>query len=139
MKITLLTVGKTWDGDLGDTVADYVSRIGKYADFEMAAVAEEKLADALGKFDRVILLDETGKEFDSKGFSQFVDKQFSMGGKRICFVVGGAYGFTEEVRKTAHASIALSKLTFPHQLVRAVFLEQLYRAFTIVRNEKYHH
>lgn len=139
MKIALVTVGKTQTKDLQDSVADYSKRISRYAGFDMIETSEEKLAKTLEKLDRVFLLDEKGREYTSMEFSSFVEKQMNAGVKDICFVVGGPFGFTDEVRSLADSSIALSKMTFPHDLVRVIFLEQLYRAFSIIRNEKYHH
>lgn len=139
MKISLVVVGKTQTKDLQESVLDYSKRISRYCGFEMIEASDEKLAKALEKFDRVFLLDEKGKEYTSVEFSGFIEKQLNAGVKNIAFVIGGPFGFSEEVRALADSSLALSKMTFPHDLVRVVFLEQLYRAFTILRNEKYHH
>ncbi len=139
MKITLVTVGKTQTKELQDSVLDYSKRILRYAQFEFMDTSDEKLAKVLDKFDRIFLLDEKGKEHTSVEFSQFIEKQMNAGVKNIAFVVGGPFGFTQEVRDLSDSSIALSKMTFPHDLVRVIFLEQLYRAFTILKNEKYHH
>lgn len=139
MKIVLVTVGKTQTKELQDSVLEYSKRISRYCGFEFIETSDEKLAKILEKFDRVFLLDEKGKEFTSMEFSGFIEKQMNAGVKDICFVVGGPFGFTDEVRALADSSIALSKMTFPHDLVRVIFLEQLYRAFSILRNEKYHH
>ncbi len=139
MKITLVTVGKTQVKDLIESIHDYSKRISHYASFEFADATEEKLAKTLDKFDRVFLLDEKGAEYTSVAFSGFIEKQLNAGVKNIAFVIGGPFGFTDEVRALADASIALSKMTFPHDLIRVIFLEQLYRAFTILRGEKYHH
>lgn len=143
MKISLVTVGKTQGKEFAESIADYSKRISRYATFDMVDTSEEKLAKALEKFDRIFLLDEHGKEYGSVEFSGFIEKQLNAGVKSICFVVGGPFGFTDEVRALAQsrsgASISLSKMTFPHDLVRVIFLEQLYRAFSILRNEKYHH
>ena len=84
-------------------------------------------------------MDENGKEFSSVNFSQFLQKQMNSGVKRLVFVIGGAYGFSEEVYKTANQQISLSKMTFSHQMVRMIFKEQLYRGFTILKGEPYHH
>ncbi len=139
MKITLIVVGKTQTKDLQESVLDYSKRISRYCGFEMIDTSDEKLAKNLEKFDRVFLLDEKGKEYTSMEMSVFVDKQMNAGVKNIAFVVGGPFGFSEEVRAMADSSLALSKMTFPHDLVRVIFLEQLYRAFSILKNEKYHH
>ena len=144
MKITLVTVGKTADKDVESLVALYRGRIDRYASFDMLDTTDEKLAKHLERFDRVFLLDEHGREYRSVEFADFMDKQMNSGVKSIAFVVGGPFGFSDDVRAMATpaqngGSIALSKMTFPHDLVRAIFLEQLYRAFSILKNEKYHH
>jgi 23S rRNA (pseudouridine1915-N3)-methyltransferase len=139
MKISLVVVGKTQTKDLQESVLDYSKRISRYSGFDMIDTSDEKLAKTLDKFDRIFLLDEKGKEYTSMEFSGFIEKQLNAGVKNIAFVVGGPFGFSEEVRALADSSLALSKMTFPHDLVRVIFLEQLYRAFSILRNEKYHH
>ncbi len=139
MKISLVVVGKTQTKDLQESVLDYSKRITRYCGFEMIDTSDEKLAKALERFDRVFLLDERGKEHTSVEFSGFIEKQLNAGVKSVAFVVGGPFGFSEEVRALADSPLALSKMTFPHDLVRVIFLEQLYRAFSILRNEKYHH
>jgi 23S rRNA (pseudouridine1915-N3)-methyltransferase len=139
MKISLIVVGKTQTKDLQESVLDYSKRISRYCGFEMIDTSDEKLTKTLEKFDRVFLLDEKGKEYTSMEMSVFIDKQMNAGVKNIAFVVGGPFGFSEEVRALADFSLALSKMTFPHDLVRVIFLEQLYRAFSILKNEKYHH
>jgi 23S rRNA (pseudouridine1915-N3)-methyltransferase len=139
MKIALVTVGKTNIKELQDSIADYTKRIERYTAFEFIETSEEKLEKALDKFERVYLLDEKGKEYTSMEMSVFIDKQLNMGAKSLAFVVGGPFGFSDVVRALADGTIALSKMTFPHDLVRVIFLEQLYRGFTILKNEKYHH
>jgi 23S rRNA (pseudouridine1915-N3)-methyltransferase len=139
MKITLVTVGKTQDKDVAALIADYSSRISRYCTFESMDTTDEKLAERLEKFDRVFLLDEKGREYRSVEFADFIGKQMNSGVKNIAFVVGGPFGFTAAVRAMAMGQMAVSKMTFPHDLVRAIFLEQLYRAFSILKNEKYHH
>ncbi len=139
MKIAFIAVGKTQASGLQESILEYSKRISRYASFEFTDASEEKLAKALDKFDRVFLLDEKGTEYGSKEFAGFIEKQLNAGIKSAAFVIGGPFGFSEEVRGMADASIALSKMTFPHDLVRVIFLEQLYRAFTILGNEKYHH
>lgn len=152
MKITLVAIGKTQTKELQDSVLEYSKRVTRYCGFEFVETSDEKLAKVLGKpastrkgssarsgFDRIFLLDEKGKEYTSMEFSGFIEKQMSAGVKNICFVIGGPFGFTQEVRDLSDSSIALSKMTFPHDLVRVIFLEQLYRAFSILKNEKYHH
>lgn len=143
MKISLITVGKTQTKELQDSVLDYSKRISRYTQFEFVDTTDEKLVKTLEKQDRIFLLDEKGKEYTSIEFSEFLEKQMNAGVKSIAFVVGGPFGFSDEIHALAQsrsgASIALSKMTFPHDLVRVIFLEQLYRAFTILKNEKYHH
>lgn len=139
MKIALITVGKTNAKELQETIADYAKRINRYSPFEFIETSDEKLEKNLEKFERVFLLDEKGREYTSVEMSEFVEKQMNMGLKNIVFVVGGPFGFPQPVRDMADDTIALSKMTFPHDLVRVIFLEQLYRAFTILKNEKYHH
>lgn len=139
MKITLVTVGKTQSKELQSSIADYTKRLSHYTSFDFIEVTEEKLAKTLGKFDRIFLLDEIGKEYTSKEFAELIEKQRNGSFKEVAFVVGGPYGFSDEVRALSHSSLAVSKMTFPHDLVRVIFLEQLYRAFTILKNEKYHH
>jgi 23S rRNA (pseudouridine1915-N3)-methyltransferase len=139
MKIALITVGKTNIKELQDSIADYAKRINRYSPFEFIETTDEKLEKVLEKFERVFLLDEKGREYTSVELSAFIEKQLNMGPKNIAFVVGGPFGFSQPVRDLADGEIALSKMTFPHDLVRVIFLEQLYRAFTILKNEKYHH
>jgi 23S rRNA (pseudouridine1915-N3)-methyltransferase len=139
MKITLVAVGKTQVKDLQPSIFEYSKRIAHYASFEFMEVQEDKLAKVLAKFDRVFLLDEKGAEYSSKGFAELIEKQMNAGVKDVAFVIGGPFGLNQEVRELADASVALSKMTFPHDLVRVIFLEQLYRALTILKNENYHH
>lgn len=139
MKITLITVGKTQVKELQSSITDYSKRIGHYANFEHVEVTEEKLEKALERCDRVYLLDEIGDQYTSVDFAKFLEKQQNASFQNVAFVVGGPFGFKDEIRKRANSSIALSRMTFPHDLVRVIFLEQLYRAFTILKNEKYHH
>ncbi len=139
MKIALVTVGKASIRELQDSILDYSKRISRYSAFEFIDTTDEKLEKTLEKFERIFLLDEHGREYTSVGMSQFIEKQLMMSPKSLAFVVGGPFGFTPAVRDMADGQIALSKMTFPHDLVRVIFLEQLYRAFTILKNEKYHH
>jgi len=139
MKITLVTVGKTESKELQVSIADYTKRISHYAKFEHLEVTEEKLLKSLENFDRIYLLDEIGQEYTSREFAAFIEKQQNQSFQSIAFVIGGPFGFKDEVRTRANSSMTLSKMTFPHDLVRVIFLEQLYRAFTILKNEKYHH
>jgi len=140
MKISFIAVGKTQSREIASVVADYAKRISHYADLELMEVVDDaKLAKALERHDRVFLLDEHGTELGSSGFAAFVQKQLNSGVKGVAFAAGGPFGFTPEARAMADGEISLSQMTFPHDLVRVIFMEQLYRAFTILRNEKYHH
>jgi 23S rRNA (pseudouridine1915-N3)-methyltransferase len=155
MRITLLMVGKTSSTEIKAITADYLKRINHYMKMEEIIVegtgskttdvnkVKDIEGDALLKkinpTDYVILLDDKGKEFSSVQFAQRLEGLFNQGMKNICFVIGGAYGFSEKVYQRANGKISLSRLTFSHQIVRAIFLEQLYRAFTIINNEPYHH
>jgi 23S rRNA (pseudouridine1915-N3)-methyltransferase len=156
MKITLVLTGKTEIDYILKGVEEYIKRIKRYVSFEVISIPDiknaknltieqYKLKEAeiqlkyLQNFDLIILLDENGKEFTSVEFARYVESKMQISIKNMVFLVGGAYGFAAEIKKISHQSISLSKLTFPHQLVRLIFLEQLYRAFTIIHNEKYHH
>ena len=155
MKICLLTVGKTDTGWVREGLETYTSRLGRYVRFSVKELPELKNASSLSKAqvkdkegslilasigpkDMVILLDEHGKEYTSVEFAKEVER-FTASGKNIVFVIGGAYGFSDEVYNRSDGKVSLSKMTFPHQMVRTVFTEQLYRAFTIIKGEPYHH
>lgn len=156
MKIVLLQTGKTTDKHISEVADLYASRIKKYSAFEIITLPElkntknvpvneqkikegKKVIQSVSTDDYVVLLDERGKEFRTIEFSGWIEKTFMTSGKRIVFVIGGPWGFSEEVYDRADFRISLSKMTFPHQLVRLLFLEQLYRAFTIIKGEPYHH
>lgn len=156
MTIKLLTIGKTDDSALQKLIDTYVNRLGHYNKFELEILpdlkktknlsvdqqksAEGKLIiDKLNTSDFVVLLDENGKQFSSEGFSEYIQKRLNSGMKQLIFIIGGPYGFSEEVYSRANGKLSLSKMTFSHQMVRLFFVEQLYRAFTILRNEPYHH
>jgi 23S rRNA (pseudouridine1915-N3)-methyltransferase len=156
MKITLLTVGKTDVKWVKEGLETYVSRLKHYIPFAVTEIPELKNVSALGREqikekegelilrqlkpqDEVLLLDEHGKEYRSVEFAKFLEDRISRSGKDIVFVIGGAYGFSQEVRSRADGSLSLSRMTFSHQMVRTVFAEQLYRAFTILKGEPYHH
>ncbi|MGN0201927.1 MAG: 23S rRNA (pseudouridine(1915)-N(3))-methyltransferase RlmH [Candidatus Cryptobacteroides sp.] len=156
MKISLLTVGRTDIPWVREGLDNYASRLSHYVPFSVVEIPELKNVSAFtqaqikekeGKLilkslkasDRVILLDEHGREYRSVEFARQLQDLMSAGGKDIIFVVGGAYGFSDEVYARADGKISLSKMTFSHQMVRAVFAEQLYRAFTIIKGEPYHH
>ena len=155
MKITLLVVGKTISPDIKNICADYLKRINRYCKTEEVVIenAPSKISDKnkvkddegdriLKKIvagDFVVLLDDKGKEYSSLQWAKQLEGYFNQSYKHICFVVGGAYGFSDKVYARANAKLSLSKMTFSHQIIRTIFLEQLYRAFTILNNEPYHH
>ncbi|OFY85484.1 MAG: 23S rRNA (pseudouridine(1915)-N(3))-methyltransferase RlmH [Bacteroidetes bacterium RIFCSPLOWO2_12_FULL_35_15] len=156
MKITLLLNGKTEDDYIIKGFATYEQRLKHYISFETIVIPALKNTKALSieqqkqkegemifkqiqNSDKLILLDENGKEYNSVSFSEFIQQQMNSGIKNIVFVVGGPYGFSEEIYKRANGKISLSKMTFSHQMVRLFFVEQLYRAMTILKNEPYHH
>ena len=156
MKITLLTVGKTdWDW-VKQGLDVYTSRLKHYIPFVITEIPELKNVSALSKeqikakeaelilknlkpTDDVILLDERGKEYSSMEFAKVLQDKISYTGKDIVFIIGGAYGFSDDVYQRANSKMSLSRMTFSHQMVRAIFAEQIYRAFTIMRGEPYHH
>ncbi len=156
MKITLILNGKTEDDYILEGFAVFEQRLKHYLPFESIIIPalkntkaltteqqKQKEAELVLKYiqpaDRVILLDENGKEYNSTGFAAFVQQQMNSGIKNLVFVVGGPYGFSDEMSKRATGKIALSKMTFSHQMVRLFFVEQVYRAMTILKNEPYHH
>lgn len=156
MKITLLTVGKTDKDWVRKGLEIYSSRLGHYIPFTINEIPELKNVSALSReqikekegalilaavkdSDDVILLDERGKEMPSVEWAAMLEGRLARGGKGIVFVIGGAYGFSGAVYARANAKISLSKMTFSHQMVRVIFAEQLYRAFTIIKGEPYHH
>lgn len=153
MKITLLLIAKTDSGSVSNLFEMYCSRIKNYCNFKTIEIISKSkpsidvqkksegqlMLKKIVSGDFVILLDETGKEFSSIEFSKFIENHQLRSTKQIVFVIGGAYGFSEEVYKRANHKMSLSKMTFPHQLARIIFAEQLYRAFSILKMEKYHH
>jgi 23S rRNA (pseudouridine1915-N3)-methyltransferase len=155
MKISLICIGKTDTSYLKTGIAEYAQRISRYLAFEITEIPElknvssfssaqirEKEGDLLLKKwpqgATIVLLDEHGKEGGSTEFASFLQGKMNQGTKHLVFIVGGAYGFSEEVHKKSDHLLSLSKMTFSHQMVRLFFTEQLYRAFTILRNEPYH-
>ncbi|HXJ98715.1 MAG TPA: 23S rRNA (pseudouridine(1915)-N(3))-methyltransferase RlmH [Gelidibacter sp.] len=156
MQIKLLAIGKTDNQQLQQLIDDYQKRLGFYIKFEFEIIPDIKNAKNLsekqqkqregelilakvGTSDLLILLDENGKQYDSVSFSEHLQKQMNSGIKQLVFVIGGPYGFSSEVYTKANGKISLSKMTFSHQMIRLFMIEQLYRAFTILRNEPYHH
>lgn len=154
MKLVFLMVGKTNEKYFNDAILEYEKRIKRFIPFEIITIPDSKgikSADVLKETegglilkqvksdDFLILLDEKGKSFSSIKFASYVEKLLSRSDKRIIFAIGGAYGFSKGVYERADDKISLSEMTFSHQLVRVVFTEQLYRAFTIINNLPYHH
>lgn len=156
MKITLIALGKTEDSYLIEGINKYLNRLKHYINFSVVVIPElkntkslteaqqktkesEQIAKQLNNSDVVILLDEKGKKYGSVQFSQFLNKQMIGSVQNLVFIIGGPYGFDESTYKRANGSISLSDMTFSHQMVRLFFVEQLYRAFTILKNEPYHH
>lgn len=156
MNLTLLTVGKTDIGWVREGLDMYVSRLRHYAPFTLTEIPELKKVSALteaqikekegelilrqlGPADVLILLDERGRHFRSVEFARWLEKQLGQGGRNLVFAIGGAYGFSPAVYGRANGLLSLSPMTFSHQMVRTVFAEQLYRAFTILKGEPYHH
>lgn len=156
MNITLIQIGKTDLSFVREGIEMYFKRINFYVKFDIVTIADiksvrnlsrdqqktkegELILAQLNESDSVILLDENGKNFSSVGYAEWLQKRMNSGVKRLCFVIGGPYGFSSEVYARANDKISLSPMTFSHQMVRMIFAEQLYRAFTIINNEPYHH
>ena len=154
MKILLVQIGKTDEPYLQEGCSIYESRLKHYVSFETETLLlpkkyylleEQKnfegqlILKKITNQDFVVLLDESGKEFNSINFSNWIQKNMNAGIKRLVFVIGGPFGFSDEVYSRANQKIALSQMTFSHQMVRLFFLEQLYRGLTILKGEKYHH
>lgn len=155
MKTELILVGKTTDKHFQAGIDDYTQRIGHYMPFSITVIPELKNTKSLSEqqqkeregelilqkvqtADKLVLLDEHGKEFRSIEFASWIERQQQLG-RKLVFVIGGPYGFSEAVYKRADEKISLSKMTFSHQMVRLVFTEQIYRACTIIKGEPYHH
>lgn len=155
MKISLVLVGKTTDKALDGLIHEYCSRLEHYCPLDLIVIPELKNARNLSEMQQktmegeailqkvtpqtdLVLLDEHGKEMRSIEFADYMQKKLSAG-RELMFVIGGPYGFSDAVYQRANGKISLSKMTFSHQMIRLLFAEQLYRAFTILRGEKYHH
>lgn len=156
MQIKVLAIGKTDDKNLQVLIEKYLRRLVHYiqVDLELLpdiknakklSVTEQKRLEGelilkkLKPGDQVVLLDEKGKEFRSMEFSRYLQKKMNAGTRQLVMVIGGPYGFSEEVYQRADGKLSLSKMTFSHQMIRLFLVEQIYRAFTILRNEPYHH
>lgn len=156
MKIKLLAIGKTDSEHLQQLIDGYIKRLGFYVSFEVKIIPDIKNSKSLSEIqqkekeatqllkqvdssDHIILLDENGKNHSSIGFSEFLQKKMNSGIKQLVFIIGGPYGFSPEIYQRANGKLSLSSMTFSHQMVRLFFIEQLYRGFTILKNEPYHH
>ena len=156
MNIELIVVGKTDMKEVEALVAMYSKRLNHYVKFAITTLAEvrntrklseteqkrlegEQILKLITDADHLMLLDEHGAELRSIEFADMLQRRMSAGIKRLVFVIGGPYGFSDAVYQRANSKLSLSKMTFSHQIVRAIFTEQLYRAFTILKNEPYHH
>lgn len=156
MKITLLVVGRTIESHFIKAIDDYTQRTQRYIAFDMQVIPElkntknitedqqkekeaELILKALNPTDYVVLLDERGKEFRSMEFAEWIEKKMITVNKRLVFIIGGPYGFSQAIYSLAQEKISLSKMTFSHQMIRLFFIEQLYRAFNIIQGGPYHH
>jgi 23S rRNA (pseudouridine1915-N3)-methyltransferase len=156
MNIRLIAIGKTDNKNLQSLIEEYTKRLSFYVKFDLEVIPDIKnvknLSEAQQKekegelilakintTDHLIVLDENGKTFNSIGFSDYLQKKMNTGIKTLVFVIGGPYGFSQNVYQKAHGKVSLSEMTFSHQMVRLFIIEQIYRGFTILRNEPYHH
>ena len=156
MRIKLLVIGKTDDKNLGQLIKKYQQRLNHYINFEIEIIPDiknvknlsqlqqkekegELILSKLKNTDQLVLLDEKGKEYRSLDFANFLQKKMNSGIKQLVLVIGGPYGFSEAVYKKTMGKVSLSKMTFSHQMIRLFVVEQLYRGFTILKNEPYHH
>lgn len=156
MKIELAVIGKTSIGYLKQGIDEYIKRLKHYVPFEIKYIDDikntknisedqqkrtegAKILSLLDKSDFVVLLDEHGKEYTSMQYSSYIQKRMLSGAKKVVFVIGGPYGFSQEVYDRANDKISFSKMTFNHEMIRLIFTEQLYRAYTIINHEPYHH
>lgn len=156
MKIELAVIGKTSIGYLKQGIDEYIKRLKHYVPFEIKYIDDikntknisedqqkrtegTKILSLLDKSDYVVLLDEHGKEYTSMQYSSYIQKRMLSGAKKVVFVIGGPYGFSQEVYDRANDKISFSKMTFNHEMIRLIFTEQLYRAYTIINHEPYHH
>ena len=156
MKVALILVGKTVNKHFVELIDEYAGRVKHYIGFDMVTIPELKntknlsveqqkqqegalILKQLQSGDCVVLLDEHGKEFRSVEFAKYMEQKMQTVSKRLVFVIGGAYGFSPDVYAQANEKLSLSKMTFSHQMIRMIFVEQLYRAMTIMKGEPYHH
>ena len=156
MTIELAVIGKTSIGYLKQGIDEYIKRLKHYVPFQIKYIDDikntknisedqqkrtegAKILSLLDKSDFVVLLDEHGKEYTSMQYSSYIQKRMLSGAKKVVFVIGGPYGFSQEVYDRANDKISFSKMTFNHEMIRLIFTEQLYRAYTIINHEPYHH
>lgn len=156
MKIQLICIGRTKDGSVEKSIEKYTSRIPYYIPFEIVVIPDikttksmtedkqkelegDRILSATERNDFIMLLDERGKELTSREFADFIAKKAVMLPRNLVFVIGGPYGFSQAVYERADGKLSFSKMTFPHELIRLFFVEQVYRACTINRGEPYHH
>lgn len=156
MKIILLAIGKTDAGYFIDAIKEYTKRLEHYIPFEIQLIPDikntksltidqqkekegELILKSLQAGDHLVLLDDKGKEYTSMQFANYIEKKTHTISKRLVFLIGGPYGFSQSVYEKANEKFTLSRMTFSHQMVRLIFVEQLYRAMTILNNEPYHH
>ena len=156
MNVDLIVTGKTNAGYVAEGVAEYEKRLSRYIRFRILTLPDvkngasfscevlkqregEAMLARFGDYDRVVLLDENGREYTSEEFAGRIERLAGSSVRNLAFVVGGAYGFSESVYRAAHGRMSISRMTFSHQMIRLLFIEQLYRAMTILRGEPYHH
>jgi 23S rRNA (pseudouridine1915-N3)-methyltransferase len=156
MNIRLLAIGKTDNKSLQSLIDEYTKRLSFYIKFDLEIIPDiknvknlseaqqkekegELILSKISATEQLILMDENGSTFSSVAFSDYLQKKMNAGIKTLVFVIGGPYGFSEEVYKKAQGKVSLSEMTFSHQMVRLFVIEQLYRGFTILKNEPYHH
>ncbi|MEZ4938230.1 MAG: 23S rRNA (pseudouridine(1915)-N(3))-methyltransferase RlmH [Crocinitomicaceae bacterium] len=156
MKLKLIYTGKTGKSFLIDGEKEYLNRLKHYVKLEVIELPDIKNAHKLSEEeikskeadqllkkidsqDQIILLDDKGKQFTSMDFADFFQQKMNTGTRSICFIIGGPYGFDEKIYNLPHSKLSLSKMTFSHQMIRMIFLEQVYRSYTILKGEPYHH
>lgn len=156
MKATLILVGKTVDKRFAELISEYTNRLKHYINFEISTIPElkntksltseqqknseaELIIKNLQPSDYVVLLDEHGKEMRSVEMADWMKRKMNTINKRIVFIIGGPYGFSQKIYDIAHEKLSMSKMTFSHQMIRLIFVEQLYRSMTILNGEPYHH
>jgi 23S rRNA (pseudouridine1915-N3)-methyltransferase len=154
MNIKLIVIGETNNKNLKVLINQYITKLNHYIKFDLIVIKDErkkfpesiqikkegeKILSILKKNELIILLDENGEHKSSVGFSKFIQKKLNSGIKTINFIVGGPYGFSNEIKAISSHQLSFSKMTFSHEMIRLFFTEQLYRAFSILKNEPYHH